>query len=216
MTTTIDLEQKALALPDEATALMITDVPSYARACAFLLDIKAVQKELDATFDPIINKQFQAHREAVAQKKRHEQPLLRAEQIIKPRIAAYRDEQERTRRIAEQRANEAAQLQEALDAEALGDAPQMEAVLNGQGVVNVCVPSIVPNVSGIVSRELWSADVTDFLSLVKAVASGQVPLPCLLPNQSALNQQARALKQDMKYPGVKAVYVKTVAAGARL
>lgn len=216
MTTTQELEQKALAIPDQAQAITITDAVSYSAATELLLTVKALLKEVDETFAPIITKAYQTHREAIAQRKRHEDPLLRAEAILKPRIAAYMDEQERQRQLAEKRAQDDAQLAEAEHHEALGDHRASEAALNGQGLVNVNVPSETPQVAGISSRELWSAEVTDFPALVSAVAAGKVPYACLLPNQSALNQQARALKQSMNYPGVRAVRTKTVAAGSRL
>ena len=216
MTTTMELEQKALAVPDQAQALTVTDAVSYTAATDLLLSVKALLKEVDETFNPIINKAYQTHREALAQQKRHKDPLLKAEAILKPRIAQYLYEQEQARLALERKAKDDAQLQEAVDAESRGDQAGAEAAMNGQGIVNVSVPSSVPKTAGISTRELWSAEVTDFLALVNAVAAGQVPLACLLPNQAALNQQARALKQSMTYPGVKAIRTTTVAAGSRL
>jgi hypothetical protein len=216
MTTTLELEQKALAIPDQAQAITITNNESYEAATDLLLTVKELLKEVDNTFKPIIDKAYSTHREALAQRKRHEEPLLRAEQILKPRIAAYLEEQERIRKFAEKKAQDDVAIQEAEDATAMGDHAGAEAALSGQGVASVNIPSAAPKVAGIAMRDLWSAEVFDFTALIKAVAAGQVPAACLLPNQSALNQQARALKTDMNYPGVKAICVKTVAAGARL
>lgn len=216
MTGTQELEQKALAIPDQAMALEITDAGSYQVAAELLLTVKALLKEVDATFNPIIEKQYQAHREALAQKKRHQDPLLKAEQILKPRLAKFLHDEEQKRLQAERAMQEAATLQEAVDAEARGDTTSADAAMNGQGVASVTAPPTVQKVAGIASREIWRAEIGDKMALIKAVATGQAPSDLLDVNQSVANQMARALKTGMQYPGLKAVCEKTVAAGARL
>ena len=216
MTATQELEQRALAIPDQAQAIMITDVDTYRLATDLLLSVKELLREVDNTFKPIIDKQYQAHREAIAQRKRHEDPLLRAEAILKPRIAVYL-EAEKQKALAEQKkAQEAATIQEGVDAEARGDMAGADAAMNGRGVVAVTVPSAAPKVAGIAPRDIWSAEVTDKLLLIKAVAEGKAPADLVDVNQSVANQMARALKTSLCYPGLKPICVKTVAAGARL
>lgn len=210
-----DLEQRALAIPASAMVLMITDRPSYERGAELLLAVKDLRAEVNRTFDPIIHKQYQAHQEAIAQKKRHDAPLMQAEGLLKPRMAAYLRAEEESRRAAEKVLQEAATLQEAVDAEARGDQRSAEAALDGQGIVSVSMPT-PPKVAGISRREVWSAEVTDLAALIKAVAAGHAPMALLLPNMSALNQQAKALKASMRYPGVKAVREDVIAAGSRL
>jgi len=216
MTITQDLEQKGLSVVEQAYPLLITNTTSYEAATSLLLSVKELLKEVANTFNPIIDKQYAAHREALAQKKRHEDPLLRAEAILKPRIAQYLHEQEQQRLAIERKAKEDAQLQEAVDAEARGDQAGADAAINGQGIVNVSVPSSTPKVAGISTRELWSVEVTDKVALIKAVAAGLAPVNILDVNQTVANQMARALKTSLKYPGLKAVCTKTVAAGSRL
>ena len=63
----------------------------------------------------------------------------------------------------------------------------------------------VPKVAGISFRVDWSAEVTDLSQLVLAVAEQRQSIGLLLPNQTALNQMARALKGSMRVPGVEAV-----------
>ena len=46
---------------------------------------------------------------------------------------------------------------------------------------------------------------TDLAALVAAVAAGEVPLAALEPHLPFLNQQARALKDELRYPGVQVV-----------
>jgi len=51
--------------------------------------IKAFQKEVDSTFDPIIERAHVTHKEALAQKKKHMDPLAEAEKRIKQLIGDY-------------------------------------------------------------------------------------------------------------------------------
>lgn len=69
-----------------------------------------------------------------------------------------------------------------------------------------------PKAEGVSFTETWSAEVTDLMSLVKAVAAGTVPLACVVADMKVLNQQARALKAQLDYPGVRAVATKSVSA----
>ena len=62
----------------------------------------------------------------------------------------------------------------------------------------------MPKVKGISTRKKWSAEVTDKMALVKAVAEGRQPLRMLEPNMKVLNQMAVALKDEMRVDGVVA------------
>ena len=68
---------------------------------------------------------------------------------------------------------------------------------------------------GISMRETWAAEVTDLMQLVRAVAAGTVPINALMANMVFLGQQARSLKQAMRYPGVRAYPHNNLAAGRR-
>lgn len=137
-------------------------------------------------------------------------PIIAEETRLGTLLVSYDDEQERQRQLAEKRAQEEAQLAEAQHYEAMGDAPAMEATLDGQGLVQVRVPSSVPKVAGISYRETWAAEVTDLLALVKAVAIGKAPLAYLQANTVALHAAARSLKTELnQIAGVRAVVTKT-------
>lgn len=100
--------EQALTWPAQARALQIVDQSSYMQAAEMLKGIKALRKEINATFDPIIGKAFEAHKMAVAQKKNAETPLVEAENILKRSVVSFEAEQERIRREAERRAREEA------------------------------------------------------------------------------------------------------------
>ena len=141
------------------------------------------------------------------------------EKARKDAMIRYDDEQARIareaqRKLDEQAARERAKLEEqARKAAASGKAAKAED-LNERAamVVAPIVQTERPVVSGISSRENWSAVVDDFETLVRAVATGLAPRACLKPDDAFLNRQARALKSELNYPGVRAVSARGIAA----
>lgn len=219
-----EIETKALSVPDEAKAIIVKDDESFQKAGRVLLVIKDIRKEINATFDPIITKAFAAHREAVGQKRKVEAPLIEAEGIIKPRMAAYHDEQERKRREEEERLRQEAirkaeeeQLQDAVSAEQSGMGDLAESIIDGPAYVpTIVVPQTQSaKVEGVSFRENWKAEVFDPKALLKAIMDGRVPMNVIEWNMTALNGLARSLKGQMNYPGVRTVCEKVVAGGRR-
>ena len=72
-----------------------------------------------------------------------------------------------------------------------------------------------PPPAGISVRETWSARVVNFAALVAAASKTPAYLALLTANQTALDQQARSLKERMNVPGVEPVRTKGIAAGRR-
>ena len=211
---TQELETKVSVLPAQANDLKVEDEESYSFAGAMLVNIKGLRREIDETFGPIITKAHAAHKEAVAQRKRHEAPLIEAEGTIKNRMAVYHAELERLRQIEEARLQEEADLAEATEAEAEGDTERAEAVLNGGGTTAVSLaPTAKPE--GVSFRENWRCEVTNLRQLVEAYLDGKVPEDVICADMKVLNASARALKGSLNWPGVKAVKTTSVAAGRR-
>lgn len=131
------------------------------------------------------------------------------------RAAAKRaDDQRRAEEEARRAGNEA----EARRLAALATANEAK-VEEKTAVAQTVVPAIAvvepTKVSGIAMRETWSALVLDPNALVKAIAAGTVPMQAFEPNMKFLNNQAKALKKDLAYPGVRAVRETGIAAGSR-
>ena len=97
------LETGSLQVIDQASKFLITGDKSYTDASAFLKKIKDMTKEVKSTFDPIVTKLNAAHKEATGQRKRHLDPLVEAEKQLKSKLIEYTNEQERKRRIEEDR-----------------------------------------------------------------------------------------------------------------
>jgi len=221
-----DVQQLTAAVdswPVQAQAVQVVDAASYQRAADLLLEIKGLRAEIEATFGPIVRKAHEAHKEAVGQRKRHEEPLQTAERLIKARMGSWQQEEERRRREEEarlaaeaRRRDEEARLAEAAALEEAGEAEAAERVLEEPAATPPPpAPSRVPKVKGVASREIWKAEVTNLMELVKAVAAGQVPLAALQVNEKVLGQQARSLKRELHWPGVRVWSEQSIAAGGR-
>lgn len=204
----IELKEKALSVPDQARTLTIVDVASYQQAGEVLLRIKDLRKEIDSAFDPIIEKAHQAHKEACAQKKKYDAPLVEAEGIIKPRIAVYLQAEEQKRRVEQDR------LQQEEETRRLNELARMEA--NGQGGVAkemlneatfaapVIAPKITPKIDGISQREVWKFKITN---------STLIPREYLIPDLVRIGAVVRASRGVVSIPGVTVYKESTIAAG---
>ena len=218
-----ELELKVTSVPERAKGLQILTDEDFRNAGELLIVIKGLRSEINDTFDPIISKAHEAHKEAIGQKKKVDAPLVEAELILKPRISAYIQVQEKRRleeqRLLEQKLKEEEELrvlEKAEELHAFGDTDEANELLEKPVYVPpVVLPRTTPNVPGIVSRTTWSAQVTNFMELVKAVAAGRAPIQCLKADTVFLGQQARSMKSALNYPGVKAVPDDNIAAGRR-
>lgn len=209
-----EITERALTVPDQARAVEIKSNDDFVRAGEILLVIKDLRKQIDETFDPIIKKQHEAHKEAVAQKKKVDAPLVEAENIIKPRIAAWSAEQERIRREEEARLRKIAQkededrrLHDAILAEETGDKAMSEEILSAPAQsATVVVPKSVPKVAGVNMVKQWK---------FRIVNPAMIPREYLTPDEIKIGGVVRALKDQAHIPGVEVYSVDNVSAGRR-
>lgn len=198
-----EVEQEALTYPQQARQITITNNEDYQRAANFLLSIKATRKKINESFDPIIAKAHAAHKEAVAQKKKVDEPLELAERMVKPLMAAYDTQQEQLRREEENRLREQAKKQEEermlREAESLEKQGQYEAasevIAQPIYVPPVVVAKTVPKISGVVFREIWKFRIID---------ASKLPREYLIPDEVKIGQVVRALKSSTNIAGVEA------------
>lgn len=208
-----EITERALTVPDQARAAVIQSNDDYVKAGAILVVIKDLRKQIDSFFDPIIKKQYEAHKEAVAQKKRADAPLVEAEGIIKPRLAAWNAEQERLRKEEEERLQEIARkeeeerrLKEAILAEQFGDKEEAEAIINTPiQAPPVVAPKTVPKVAGVSFTKQWKFRIKDPL---------KVPREYLAVDEVKIGQVVRALKDQTNIPGVEVFSIDGVSGRA--
>jgi hypothetical protein len=196
----------------------IQDQGTYEIAALYLQSIKAARKRVAEILDPFVTATHAAWKKAVAERNKYDDPLNKAEDIVKPAMARWWTE-EQERQAAERRRLESEarkREEERLLAEAEqhaqnGDHAAADAVL--EEPVNVAPPIIpaTPQTKGISMREEWKCEVSNLMELVKAIAAGKVPLGAIKANDVFLGQQARSLKAEMKYPGVRVWSQKNVA-----
>jgi len=233
---TKELDRKAGLIVAEAREYRITSAPKYEAAAGFLKGCKALLLEIGATFDPIIRAQRTALDAARAAKEKHAAPVEEAEKIVKGRMAEWAEKEEAARRERERKAREVAEeearrrqeeeaariREEAARAKAEGDkraaaalAAEAKAVENTPPVVApVEVQSRRPVVEGVAVRKNWTAEVHDFPALVRYVAEHPEWIGLLKPDQVTLNRAAKAQREALALPGVRAVAETVIAAGA--
>ena len=71
--------------------------------------------------------------------------------------------------------------------------------------VNVIVKKEELKTDNLSTRKTYKANVIDKMALVKAVAEGRIPIMAVDVNMTFLNNQARMLKNELKYDGVEVV-----------
>lgn len=105
-----EIERRVPALVDQASAIIVRDQASLTVANDFSIELTKALREIEDTFDPIIEHYHQGHKLALGKKAKFYAPIANALKIIKnERIGPYLDEQERIRKEAERRAWEAEQ-----------------------------------------------------------------------------------------------------------
>jgi hypothetical protein len=215
------LVAQASAMLANAETFEVRTVDDYHQAAETLKAIKGRQGELKTLRESITKPMLAALESVRALFRKPEATLTGAEQLIKQAMATFDEEQERRRRDAQRKLDEAAEKERrrlALQAEraaAKGDADKA-AELHERAAMTVApiAQHDRPTVAGISRRETWHAEVTDLRALVRGIADGHVPLAAIEANQPFLNGQARALRTELRYPGVRAVPAKTIASGS--
>lgn len=162
-----------------------------------------------------------AERRRIEEEQRKRDEEARTERDRLAREAAEREAQSRAeaQRIADeakkaQEAGDAGKAAElALQAQQTAAAGRQDAIaLQSQAAAVVSAPVIeMPQVKGVVARQTWKARVTDKQALIAHIAQHPEFLELVEVSQSALNQLAKAQKQNMKLPGAEA-YIETGSA----
>jgi hypothetical protein len=202
-------EQEASALAIEVKKFEIVDQETYNLASEIGQRIKKAKKKIDEMCDPLIKKTDAAHKEAIAQKKAFYKPYEEAQKIIDEKQITWRKQEEarieEEHRKAEELARKRAEDDALHNAMALQEAGMAEAAQEA-----IEHPVVIPEIAitgpakgkGESFRDIWSAEVVDLMTLVKAVASGSQPLAYLCANESALNKAAGIFKGTVTIPGV--------------
>lgn len=206
------LKQDSLGVQDKAREIDVKDKISLETATEFLTFLKQGRKEVDKAFDPIIAKNHEAHKLAIAAKKTYSSPWIEAEMIVKPQISSYMAMLARKQREAEaaaekaeeeKRLKEEEQLAAAIEAEDSGDLEKRDEIM--EEITPEVTPvehTPAPKLKGTSIRKIWKWEIVDF---------DKIPRRYLTVDPSLVTAEVRRNKENTSIPGIKAYTVDSIA-----
>ena len=217
MTNEVEIEQvksDALAIPEQAKAILVVDNASYAQAGSILVEIKGLRKKIKSVFSPMKEAAVKAHKAILEQERQADKPLIEAENIIKPALAKFDADQETIRykkelalRAVAKKAEEERQLAEAIALEAQGEKKEAAQVMSEPVYVPpVVVASTVPKLKGVSYPVTWK---------FRVVNVGAIPKQYLMPDMVKIGGVVRAMKSGTNIPGIEAYPEKGTSSRAR-
>lgn len=172
------IEQSVTSLTRSHTA--ITDQESYETALASLSEVQMMRRQITTYFQELKAPVLQAQRRLNQASKDQLQRLEPIEQHLHAVITDYENSNIKL------------------------DAADADVLVNASLATGVPAAPLVPRVvtpAGHHRRTTVSVEVTDLLSLVKAIAAGQVPLAAVKPHAPFLNAMARSDGELFTLPG---------------
>ena len=167
----------------------ITDQGTYDRAAEAVRSVKGLLKEIDETFNEMIQKAHELHKTALAKKAKYADPLKAMEKTLKSKMTKWIAEQERIRAEEEARIRAArAKEEEELRLMGITDAP----------VEAVKVEEV--KTSGITYQTRWDYEIED---------PALIPREYLIPDEKKIGALVRAMKDTTNIPGIKVIQNKT-------
>lgn len=215
----VAIKEENLKMLESAKAFTIADQSGYEYVVDIVKKVKDRRKMWANMIKPVKEAARAAWQKVVDLEKEVDTPLAVIEnEVCKPKLVAWEQEQEK-KRIAEQeriaaqikKQEEEAKLAVAVELEAGGNSEAADLVLESPSVAPAIELPKTTAVKGVSYRDIYSAVVTDKLAFIMAVAAGKIPLEAVTENGPFLNNQAKAFKGALKYPGVE-VKVNRVAA----
>jgi len=102
------IEGQVIPALEQAKQMVVRTTEDIGVARGYIVSLRELRKQIEDTFNPIIQRAHQAHKEAVEQKKKYMAPLEKAESIIKDKISDALREIERRNAEERERAQAAA------------------------------------------------------------------------------------------------------------
>ena len=214
------LETEVQDVLSTASTGAITTPAEALRAAEDINLATAQENRVDEVLDPPIKSANQTHKWLTGLRSKLKAPITAYKNDRKAALAVFHEAQERARREEEARLQEAARkraeeeaLETAIAAEAAGDKEAAQEILAAPILAPV-VQIQAQKIEGVSFRRNRSAEVYDLDLFFDALGKGLIPRGAVTINQTWLNNQARALGDEMRYPGVRAVTTTTVASQA--
>ena len=188
----------------------ILNQTEYDAAAQLKQELKSFRKQIAETFKPIIDKAHKAHKEAISQMKKVEEPFIAQERRLDPILATWLTEQAKIReeKLAEMRREKALIEEKALAAADIaqehGDEEAARDIIES---VNTLAPAALdkPDSGGIHIRKNWKYRIVD---------ASKVPEQYKKIDESKIGKVVRALGEHASIPGVETyLETSTVARG---
>ena len=197
------IEPEAKSLSVEASSFAITDAVTYTGAGGLWDTIKAMRARIAEVFDPIINKAHLAHKEAVGQKKKLDDPLEQAQRGLKQKMIVYDQRQAaiaRKKQLELEAAEKKRAEEEALEIAQLlhnvGDKEAAEELLNKPvETAPIRVIKETPKVTGFSYRTIYKIEVLNVAQALEDWRAGNVPLEAFRCDESYLREAANHYKE---------------------
>lgn len=212
ITPTVEVETKAMAIPEKAHLVIVTDNDSMTLADNTKGAIKEMLKEIDSVFKPLADKAFQAHRAITSKWKEVKAPLEEADAYLTGQVKGYlrkleeiRQAEERRLREEARKAEEERRLAEALEAEKEGNVEEAQAILEEEMFVPPPVVKVdVPKVDNRKYRTIPRARCIDKMKLIRFVAQNPALADLLDYNSSVGNNKAKSMGKEINnIPGLE-------------
>lgn len=203
-----DLAIKVSSFAESAAIFRITGSESFETANQRRQTAKSLIKEIEETFDPIVDKAKATLEEARAQRDKYLKPAKAADELYKGLMLAWMvaenkriaDENEKTRKEAQAKADQE-KLDRATKAEAAGDHHRVEDILDAPAIFTPPPPLAAPKAKGFSTRMDWDFEVTN---------AAIVPIEYRMLDLSKIRGVVKAMKAETRIPGIR-VFEKPVA-----
>lgn len=213
-----ELVTRLADLSGAATNLVVDSAEAAASGAALSADLKRIGKEIEEKRKESTRPLDDAKKQIMTFYGTFSDLAKNQAQTVDAQLRDYqRAEDERRRKLAEQERKRLEKLaeQRAARAEKKGDEEKAEEIREEAAHEAELVESSISaptRVDGMHTRKNYRAEVTDFLSLLRAVADGhpQAPVGVITVNMAELNKMARALKESLNIPGVRVVVDETI------
>jgi hypothetical protein len=228
----IEISEKAIVLAQEARELVVRDQETANRATQLILAGKDMVRKIKDYFAPLKRAADEAKRKLLDAEKAELQKVEPYIEKLQASLTAWRLEQERKRREAEEAARRAEFERKQLEEELLRKAEEARRLeeekkrIEGEEAARkareelerkaleeaaaresqIIPPPPIPEkpkTDGLALRTYWKARVVNMRALLQAVLSGEVSDESIIPNMVFLNDLANKLKDKAKIPGVE-------------
>ena len=205
------VEAAKMEVVKRADALSVITESDYQGAADMLRTIKTVSKKVDETFDPAIGAAHEAHRVAIATKKKFSEPLNAAEKTVKSKMSSWSMEQEKVRAAEQDRLRQIAyreaedkRLAEASKLEAAGRKEEAMQTLDAPIVAApVVMAPAVPQTQGIAMKKVWKWEVEN---------ADLIPRAYLMTDDAKIGGVVRAMRGETSIPGIRVYEESNVSA----